>query len=195
MAAVKHGLRYLAGTLQHGLLLGGHKYDIQSQLYAYADSDYANCVDTRRCVAGYITFFRSSPISWVSKKMPAVVLSTTEAEYMALCLLSQECLFLKDFLTEIHIPFPQPIRLYEDNQSTIKIVKNPELHGRSKHISIKVHFLKERVEDHTFVIIYVPTIDQIADILTKALVAKLFLSLRHKLRIRTLTKYRTGLHE
>ena len=98
----------------------------------YADSDYANCIDTRRCVSGYITYFRNSPISWISKKMPSVVLSTTEAEYMALCLLAQECLFLRHFLTELGIKFTKPITLYEDNQSTIKLVKNPELHGRSK---------------------------------------------------------------
>ena len=127
--------------------------------------------------------------------MPAVVLSTTEAEYMALCLLSQECLYLKEFLSELHIPFTKPIRLFEDSQSTIKIVRNPELHGRAKHISIRVHFLKERVEDQTFHVLYVTTHEQIADIFTKALKSPLFTTLRTKLRIRTLENYQTGLHD
>ena len=53
MAAAKHGLRYLAGTIQQGLRLGlGGDYEPTDQLHAYADSDYVNCVDTRRCVAG-----------------------------------------------------------------------------------------------------------------------------------------------
>jgi hypothetical protein len=69
MAAAKHGLRYLQGTIHFGIRLGGN-FDTTDQLKAYADSDYANCVDTRRCVSGYITYFRNSPISWISKKMP-----------------------------------------------------------------------------------------------------------------------------
>ena len=83
MVATKHGLRYLQGTLHLGIKLGG-TFDATDQLMAYADSDYANCIDTRRCVSGYITYFRTSSISWISTKMPSDVLSTTEAEYMTI---------------------------------------------------------------------------------------------------------------
>jgi hypothetical protein len=91
MAAAKHGLRYLQGTLNLGIKLGG-TYDATDQLMAYVDADYANCIDTRRCVSGCITYLRNSSISWISKKMSSVILSTTEAEYMALCLVAQECI-------------------------------------------------------------------------------------------------------
>ena len=180
MVATKHGLRYLQGTIHYGIRLGG-SYDTTDQLKAYADSDYANCIDTRRCVSGYITYFRNSPISWISKKMPSVVLSTTEAEYMALCLLAQECLFLRHFLTELGIKFTKPITLYEDNQSTIKLVKNPELHGRSKHIQIREMFLQEQVHDLIFTVLYCATSDQLADIFTKALPVPAFETLRRRL--------------
>ena len=182
MAAAKHGLRYLQGTLYHGIQLGG-SYDPTDQLMAYADSDYANCIDTRRCVSGYITYFRSSPISWISKKMPSVVLSTTEAEYMALCLLAQECLFLRHFLEELGITFTKPIKLMEDNQSTIKLAKNPELHGRSKHVQIRAMFLNEAVARMIFIILHVATHDQLADIFTKALPVTQFESLRLRIGV------------
>ena len=188
MAAAKHGLRYLRGTIHHGIQLGG-TYDPIHQLYAYSDSDYANCVDTRRCVSGYITYFRQSPISWISKKMPAVVLSTTEAEYMALCLLAQECLFLRHFLVEIGIEFAKPITLYEDNQSTIKLVKNPELHGRSKHISVWAKFLQEQVLSLIFTVLHVASKDQLADIFTKPLPVPLFEDLRLRLGVHTLNNF------
>ena len=185
MAAAKHGLRYLQGTIHHGLTLGG-SYDLTDQLMAYADSDYANCIDTRRCVSGYITYFRNSPISWISKKMPSVVLSTTEAEYMALCLLAQECLFLRHFLEELGITFTKPIRLMEDNQSTIKLVKNPELHGRSKHVTIRAMFLNEAVANMIFTVLHVASNDQLADIFTKPLPVPSFEDLRRRLGVHQL---------
>ena len=182
MAAAKHGLRYIQGTLHLGIHLGG-PFNISDQLTAYADSDYANCIDTRRCVSGYITYFRQSPISWISKKMPSVVLSTTEAEYMALCLLAQECLFLRHFLSELGIQFPKPITLYEDNQSTIKLVKNPELHGRSKHVHVREMFLNENVQRQIFTIIHCGTHDQLVDLFTKALPVPAFETLRHRIGV------------
>jgi hypothetical protein len=65
--AAIHGLRYLKGTMTYGLTLGG-THDPTVPLHAYADSDYANCVDTRRCVGGYVALFYNSPVAWVAKK-------------------------------------------------------------------------------------------------------------------------------
>ena len=121
--------------------------------------------------------------------MLSVVLSTTEAEYMALCLLAQECLFLKHFLSELGVLFTKPIRLYEDNQSTIKLVKNPELHGRSKHIGVRHHFLKEQVQRLVFTVLYVASNEQLADIFTKALPIVQFENLRRLIGIRDLSTY------
>ena len=187
MAAAKHGLRYLQGTIHFGIRLGGN-FDTTDQLKAYADSDYANCVDTRRCVSGYITYFRNSPISWISKKMQSVVLSTTEAEYMALCLLAQECLFLRHLLTELGVKFTKPITLYEDNQSTIKLVNNPELHGRSKHIHVREMFINEHVQQQTFTITHCATANQLADIFTKALPVPAFETLRNRVGLCVLSE-------
>ena len=120
--------------------------------------------------------------------MPSVVLSTTEAEYMALCLLAQECLFLRHFLTELGITFTKPITLYEDNQSTIKLVKNPELHGWSKHIHIREMFLQEAAQQLIFIIHYCATADQLADIFTKALPVPAFENLRRSLGLCVLSE-------
>ncbi|KAF0761984.1 hypothetical protein AaE_003363 [Aphanomyces astaci] len=68
--AAKRALRYIRETIDYGLILGG-AYDHCAPLHAYADSDYAYCVDTRRCVAGFVTFYRNSAISWIAKRMRA----------------------------------------------------------------------------------------------------------------------------
>ena len=59
--------------------------------------------------------------------------------------------------------------LYVDNQSTIKLIKNPEFHKRTKHIDVKYHFIREKLADNVFVLEYVPTDSQEADVMTKPL--------------------------
>jgi hypothetical protein len=181
-AAVR-GLRYLKGTLSLGLTLGGPSSP-HGILHAYSDSDFASCVDTRRCIGGYVTFAFNSCISWVAKKLRSVVLSTTEAEYMFLCLLAQESLYMKQLLAELGFKIDSPITLFVDNQSTILVVKNPALHGRSKHVDVKYHFIKDLVEQQVFIVTYVSTKEQLADIFTKPLDKPTFENLRSQLGLR-----------
>jgi len=180
--AVVRGLRYLHGTADYGIVLGGTSAipstTLADHLTAYSDSENANCQDTRRSVGGYITLLGQGPISWLSRKHHTVVLSTTEAEYVALCHCMQEMIFLKLLLGELGFSTTQPLTIHEDNQSCIKISNNPELHGRSKHIDIRYHFVQEKVERQEFVITYCPTKAMVADIFTKALDKQQFRSLR-----------------
>jgi hypothetical protein len=68
-----------------------------------------------------------------------------------------------------------------DNSSSIKLSKNPVLHGRSKHIDIRFHFLREMVKENVVNLSYCKTQDQIADIMTKPLRLEVFLKLRRLL--------------
>lgn len=186
--AVLRGLRYLHGTSEYGITLGGTSRiapaKLADSLTAYTDSDYANCPDTRRSVGGYVTLLGNSPISWLSRKHHTVVLSTTEAEYVALCHCMQEMIFLKLLLKELGFATTTSLTIHEDNQSCIKISNNPELHGRSKHIDIRYHFVQEKVERHEFVVTYCSTKQMIADIFTKALDKHRFRALRDQLGVR-----------
>jgi hypothetical protein len=153
-------------------------HELADCLNAYTDSDYSNCPDRRRSVGGYITFVGNSPISWLSRKHHTVVLSTTEAEYIALCHCMQEMMFLKSLMDELGFKTSKPIKIYEDNQSCIKLSNNPELHGRSKHIDIRYHFVQEKVQRNVFKIVYCKTQEMRADIFTKALSKIQFRALR-----------------
>ncbi|KAF0712966.1 hypothetical protein AaE_011903, partial [Aphanomyces astaci] len=175
----------IRGTIDYGLVLGG-AYDHSAPLHAYADSDYANCVDTRRCVAGFVTFYRNSAISWIAKRLLSIVLSTTEAELMILCTLTQECLYIKQAVGKMGHPITTSIPLQEDNQSTIQIVNNSGHHGRTKHINVRYHFINDLVEQQTFSLVYTDTRHQLADIFTKPLDVTTFCALRSQLRVRQL---------
>ncbi|XP_075163214.1 uncharacterized protein LOC142235845 [Haematobia irritans] len=80
VAAAKNILRYLAGTVNYGLLFKSG----QKCLYGFADADWASCNTDRKSYTGYIFFMNGCAISWESKKQKTVALSSTEAEYMAM---------------------------------------------------------------------------------------------------------------
>lgn len=75
------------------------------------------------------------------------------------------------------------LKVYEDSQGAIALAKNPEFHKRTKHIDIRYHFVREKVEDGHVVIEYCPTLDMLADLMTKPIPAVQFGALRSKLGI------------
>eukprot|EP00253_Pinus_taeda_P023629 PITA_23629 len=120
---------------------------------------------TSRCCFG----LGSAVVSWFSRKQQSVALSSAEAEYMAASLASCEAISLRKMLFGL---FGQPLRplvIYCDNQSCIKLTENPVFHDRSKHIGIKYHFIRDYVQKGTVKLEYIPTDEQVAYILTKAL--------------------------
>ncbi|KAF0776207.1 hypothetical protein AaE_000093 [Aphanomyces astaci] len=149
-------------------MLGGRKEVSKPFLSAYVDANYAMCPDTRRCVSGFFILFFNSLISWLSKKQGIVTLSTTEAEFVALALCIQECLYVRQLAAELHHTSDQPISVHEDNQSAISIAQNAEHHGRSKHIDVRFMFVRDLVENKEFILHYCPTKEQLADFFTKA---------------------------
>ncbi|KAL9409372.1 hypothetical protein AB3S75_047712 [Citrus x aurantiifolia] len=76
---------------------------------------------------------------------------------------------LELFFADLKIPVSLPIKIYCDNKAAISIAHNPVLHDRTKHIEVDKHFIKEKIESGVICVPYVPTAQQIADILTKGL--------------------------
>lgn len=111
----------------------------------------------------------SGPISWCSQKQKTVALSTTESEYIAASESIKELIWLQLLFEEMFLSSDDIPILFSDNQSAIKLIKNPEFHKRTKHIDIKYHFIREKFSNGFFELQYVPTTDQVADILTKPL--------------------------
>uniref|UniRef100_H3H9Q4 Integrase catalytic domain-containing protein n=1 Tax=Phytophthora ramorum TaxID=164328 RepID=H3H9Q4_PHYRM len=179
--ALKRVLRYLQATPTHGL-----EFSREDSLgmCGYSDADWAGDIESRRSTSGYAFMMNGGCISWRSKKQRTVALSSTEAEYMALSEATQEAVWLKVILCELgEMASDEAVKIYEDNQGSIALAKNPQFHKRTKHIDIRYHFVREKVEDGQVVLQYVSTTDMLADMMTKAITAVQFGVLRSKLGI------------
>jgi hypothetical protein len=159
-------LCYVRDTSNLGLNFCSEDLDLK----CLSDSDWAGDVDSRRSTTGYVVFAAGAPISWCSKLQSTVAISSMEAEYMAAFFAVQEVVWLKGVLSEMDLEYGQPVPLLIDNQSAIRLGRNPMYHKRSKHIEIKWHWLREKVSELNVVeLVYVRSADNTADIFTKAL--------------------------
>jgi hypothetical protein len=178
--AAKHILRYLKGTIEYGLqYLQGD----QAKLSGYTDFDWAGSAIDRKSTSGCCFTLGSGVISWYSRKQKSVALSSAEAEYMAASQASCEAIWLRKALVDLFGTKLDPTIIYCDNQSCIKLSENPVFHDRSKHIEIRYHFIRDRVQKGVVKLKYISTNEQIADILTKGLPKGKFEYLREKLGI------------
>ena len=164
--AIKCVMQYLKGTIDFGILYTKQK---SQNFVAYSDADWAGDLDDRKSTSGYLFQIRGGAVSWRSKKQSSVALSIAEAEYIALASTAQEAVWLRQPTTELGSGSTEATTIYEDNQAAISMSKNPQYHGRAKHISIKYHFIREQVNDGTVTLKYCPTQDMLADMLTKGL--------------------------
>jgi hypothetical protein len=178
--AAKHILRYLKGTIEFGLqYLQGD----QVNLMGYSDSDWAGSIADRKSTYGCYFSLGSGMISWYSRKQKSVALSSAEAEYMAANQASCEAIWLRKILADLFDIDLDPTTIFCDNQSCIKLSENPVFHDRSKHIEIIYHFIRDKVQNGVVKPQYVPTNEQVADILTKGLPKGMFEYFREKLGV------------
>ena len=135
----------------------------------YVDASFASDEDTRRSTTGYVFKISGGPVSWQSRMQTSVALSSMESEYMAASAAAQEAIWLNRLLEELGFRMPKPITIYEDNKAAILFSDHPGDHRRSKHIDTRKYFIREAVINGEIKLEYIPTLDQLADGLTKAL--------------------------
>ena len=180
--AVKRILRYLKGTADYGLAFTPCS---SGDCIGYSDSDWGGDLNDRKSTSGYVFLLSGCAVSWRSKKQSCVALSTAEAEYVALASAAQEAVWMGELTAQFSDRSPETITIYEDNQSAISMAKNPQFHGRTKHISIKYHFIREQVDKKAVELKYCPTEEMVADMLTKGLAKEQFQKLRLKAGVTT----------
>jgi transposase InsO family protein len=180
--AGKRVLRYLKGTKQAKLVFNptrsimninskSSKSQSEFTITAFCDSDWAGDGDDSRSTGGHIIKLDGCPVIWTSRKQKNVSLSTAEAEVMAAANLGKDLIWVRALVKELTMrsdPLP-PSRIFCDNKSAIHILKNNTTSSKTKHVVMKYHFLKECLVNKEMEILYIPTLHQQADILTKAL--------------------------
>jgi len=177
---IKRILRYLHGTTNLGLQ---SKPSTDLDIARFSDADWATSTDDRKSMAGQCVFLGETLISWSSIKQKVVSRSSTESEYRALADLAAEVAWLRSLLAELKVPIHRKLVLWCDNLSAKALASNPVMHARSKHIEIDVHYKRDQVLQNEVAVAYVPSADQIADCLTKALTHTRFNILRDKLGV------------
>jgi hypothetical protein len=106
------------------------------------DSDWANDPEDMKSITGFLVYLGNSLISWTSKKQKLVTLSSTEAEFIALCDVTRELLWLQPLVEEYIISnVKEDTLIYEDNTPAINLANNEQTKGRTKHLSIKMKFI------------------------------------------------------
>src|SRR6266550_4266443 len=135
---------------------------------AFSDADWATDRETRVSVTGYALTLAGGAVCWVSRKQKTVALSSTEAEYMAMSDTSRQIMWITNLYIEIGLP-QGSIDLLCDNQGAIFSASNPVTQHKSKHIAICYHYIRERVENKDINLYYIPTNQQVADLMTKNL--------------------------
>ncbi|KAJ9550673.1 hypothetical protein OSB04_014718 [Centaurea solstitialis] len=179
-AAVLRILRYLKGTMFHGLHFSSKSSLL---LRGFSDADWDSDMTDRRSTTGYCFFLGDSLISWRSKKQSLTARSSTEAEYRALADTTQELIWLRWLLSDMGAPQLSPTPLWCDNNSAIQIAHNDVFHERTKHIEIDCHFTRQHVVRNTIQLHPISTLDQPADIFTKAHLPGRFRELVNKLNL------------
>ncbi len=164
---VKWILRYVKGTLEKGIL-----YDrgsaATSDVAGYVDADYGGDLDRRRSISGYVFVMCGGAISWKASLQSIAALSTTEAEYIAATEGVKEAIWLRGLVMELGVPQGETV-VYSDSQSAIHLTKNDTYHSKTKHISVRYHFIRDTVAAGEIVVKKVHTSDNPADMLTKPL--------------------------
>ncbi|GJW51838.1 hypothetical protein Tco_0093189 [Tanacetum coccineum] len=134
----------------------------------FSDVDFAGCKDTFKSTSSGTQFLGKKLVSWSSKKQDCTTLSTAEAEYVSLSACCAQVIWMRTQLTDYGFHFNK-IPIYCDSKSAIAISCNAVQHSRTKHITVRYHFIKEHVEKGTTELYFVKTDYQLADLFTKAL--------------------------
>ncbi|CAI5476250.1 unnamed protein product [Closterium sp. Yama58-4] len=161
-------LAYLANTRDTALEFGGGLETLE--LVGYVDADDAGDKQNRTSTGGYVFIYGGAAVSWSSQRIKCATLSSTELEYVAAVDAGKERCRLRFVLAEFRqLDAGKPTVLRVDNKSAITVAEGMGLTGNLKHMEQRQAWLQHMVKRGKFALSYIPTTEQPADFLTKAL--------------------------
>jgi hypothetical protein len=176
VTAAKRIMRYLQGTLDLKLTL--HR-TTEPRLVVYADSDFASEPETNShamcSTSGMVAYMHGVGAIYSSVNLEKTIsLSTAEAEYKAISRATKFTIGIRQFLEECGFLQDEATTIYNDNQAAIAMSKQKFCTSATRHMKIKYHYIREKMQDGSIKVAYRPTTSMVADIMTKALDRKLF---------------------
>lgn len=178
MGRAKNLLRYIHGTINHGL-----RYTIEDlRLHEYTNVNWASSVVDRKNTFGCCFSLGPASIPWTSRKQNFVALSTAKVEHIVASM-ACEAIWLRKLFSELFQHVLDTTVIYCDNQSGIRFSKNLVFHDRTKHIDIRYHFIWDIVQQGAIRLHHIKTNEHVANILTKPLAKAKFLAFRERLGV------------
>jgi len=165
LKAARHVLRYLKRTRFFCITYGRSPRLI---ILGFADANWGGDINDRISTTGYVFMINNGAIAWTSHKQASVAISTMDSEYMAVSDASREAIARSQLFNELKVKLPPPLILC-DNQGALDISENATNYQRAKHIDIRYHFIRHALQNDKITLDYIPSQENPADVLTKAL--------------------------
>jgi len=172
MRAAKGVLRYLRGTTRLGVVYSGSE-----PLQGFVDAVWAGDIDGRRSTTGFVFTCNGGAIAWASKRQSTVATSTAKAECVAAAMATKEALWLCKLLSALGVD-GGAVAMVEDNESCLALGNNPEATGRTKHVDVAYHMVRNYQAREDVAFYFLSSADMPADGLTKPLPSPAFTAFR-----------------
>ena len=153
---------------QLGIVFNGCDEEVEEVVVGYCDADYATNMDNRKSQTGYLFTMFGTVVSQKSGLQSVVALSTTEAEYMALTAALQESFWIQGVISDFGFG-QKTMTVHCDSSSAVCLAKHQYFHERSKHIDVRLHFIRDETEKGRVKVVKIDTLHNPADMLTKSL--------------------------
>jgi hypothetical protein len=178
--AITRIFQYLNGNPDLGLnITKGHM-----NYYMHTDADLGGDINDGKSTSGGCEFIDGNIINWWSTKQTLMTAqSSCDSEVIAINHGCKNLIWTRGLLNELGYKLEYPTILYSDNESAIKLVYNPVFHKRTKHLRLKLGLINDAIEQEIGRVIYIKTLDNNADIMTKPQDLKRFSSNRNNLNM------------
>jgi hypothetical protein len=167
MKEMKRIVKFVIDTIDYGLKI---KPDFSNQdwiLETYADANWAGDSETRLSISGFIMFLNKVPIAWRSQAQKNITLSSAESEYVSLSEAVTEIKFVVMMCNKIRIKIKTPTTLRIDNIGAIFMAENASATGRTRHIDVRYHHVREAIYEKMIKIVFMTSEKNLADMFTK----------------------------
>lgn len=178
----KRALRYLKATKDFGIL---YKATDTSPLDCFADANWAGDLEDRKSTSGHVEKLSGGAVDYGSTKQGPTAGSSVESEFYAAAESVKAVLWLIQWLEEAGVKrsSTRPTTIKMDSQGAMALANNAKITRYTKHIDVRQFFIRDHIEKGDIELQYVPTNENAADILTKALPKFKFEELRRLLGV------------
>ena len=166
--ALMHVLWYIEATLHYKITYSGDGFKDLGPV-GWADADYGGDIDMRKLCTCYVFIQAGGPTAWSTQYQPTVALLMMEAKYIAVSQATKQILWMFSEMEEVGYAQEKLGVLYNNNSGTVTLTKNTKHNSRIKHIDIRHYFIHGCVENREISVIHVSSVDNLADLFTKAL--------------------------